>query len=67
MQLFSTNSTMFLKGKKNPQKVEKKNLKSCSEKTQIHFFPYCPELPKRPKQKYLCSKIDFGKKVFPQV
>ena len=26
-------------------------------KTQIHFFPYCPELPKRPKQKNSCSKM----------
>ena len=40
-----------------PQKVEKTTLKSCSEKLKSTFFPYCPELPKRPKQKNLCSKM----------
>ena len=36
------------------QKVEKDTLKSCSE---ILFFYYCPELPKRLKEKDSCSKM----------
>ena len=58
MQLFSADTTKF---KKKyffcPQKVEKPTLKSCSEKLKSTFFPYCPELPKRPKQKNSCSKM----------
>ena len=56
MQLFSEDATIFKK-KKCPQKVEKTTLKSCSEKLKSTFFPYCPELPKRPKQKNSCSKM----------
>ena len=56
MQLFSEDATL---SKKTfcPQKVEKTTLKRCSEKLKIHFFPYCPELPKLPKQKNSCSKL----------
>ena len=36
--------------KKPPSKVAHKNLNTL-------FFPYCPELPKRPKQKNSCSKL----------
>ena len=60
MQLFSADATMFLKKslfffahkklKKPPSKVAQKNSNPL-------FFPYCPELPKRPKQKNLCSKM----------
>ena len=36
--------------KKPPSKVAQKNSNPL-------FFPYCPELPKRPKQKNSCSKM----------
>ena len=36
--------------KKPPSKVAQKNSNPL-------FFPYCPELPKRPKQKNSCSKL----------
>ena len=39
------------------QKVEKTTLKSCSEELKSTFFPYCPKLPKGPKQKTSWSKI----------
>ena len=60
MQLFSADDTIFSKKKLSffcPQKVEKPPLKSCSEKLKSTFFPCCPELPKRPKQKNSCSKM----------
>ena len=50
LQYFSKNFSFFC-----PQKVEKTTLKSCSEKLKSTFFPYCPELPKRPNQKNSCS------------
>ena len=56
MQLFSADAAMFLI-KFAHKKVEKTTLKSCSEKLKSTFFPYCPELPKRPKQKNSCSKM----------
>ena len=31
--------------------------KSCSEKLKSIFFPYCPELPQRPKHKNSCAKM----------
>ena len=35
-----------------PQKVEKNHPQKLLRKTQIHLFsPYCPDLPKQPKQK----------------
>jgi hypothetical protein len=55
MQLFSADATMSLKKNLNffwPPKVEKNTLKSCSD-----FFSLLPWLPKRPKQKNLCSKM----------
>ena len=53
MQLFRADATIFSKKKKKcPQKVEKTTLKLKST-----FFPYCPEVSKRPKQKNSCSKI----------
>ena len=56
MQLFSADATMFSKTICQ-QKVEKNILKSCSEKLKSTFFPNCPELPKRPRQKNSCSKM----------
>ena len=56
MQLFCADATIF----SNffcPQNVEKTLPKNCSEKLKSTFFPYCPELPKRPKQKNSCSKM----------
>ena len=35
----------------------KNTLKSCSENSNPRFFSLLPELPKRPKQKDLCSKM----------
>ena len=40
-----------------PQKRWKKHPQSCSEKLKATFFPYYPELPKRPKQKNSCFKM----------
>ena len=40
-----------------PQKVEKTNLKSCSEKLKSTFFSLLPAQPKRPKQKNSCSQM----------
>ena len=40
-----------------PTKSWKNHPQKLLRKTQIHFFPYCPELPKRPKQNNLCSKM----------
>ena len=60
MQLFRADATIFSKKlKKNflPTKVEKTTLKSCSENLKSTFFSYCPELPKRPKQKNPFSKM----------
>ena len=58
MQLLSADATMFLiLDFFCQQKVEKTTLKNCSEKLKSTFFPYCPELPKRPKQKNSCSKM----------
>ena len=60
IQLFSTDTTISLKYFEKifcPQKVEKNTLKSCSEKLKSTFFPYCPDLPKRPNQKNSCSKM----------
>ena len=60
MLFFSADATMFFEKKLIffcPQKDEKTTLKSCSEKLKSTFFPYCPELPKRPKQKNSCSKM----------
>ena len=39
-----------------PIKSWKNHPQKLLRKTQIHF-PYCPELPKRPKQKNSCSKM----------
>ena len=59
MRLFSADATIFLnlkfyfahkKLKNPPSKVAQKNSNPL-------FFPYCPELPKRPKQKNSCSKM----------
>ena len=59
MQFFSADATIFSniffffahkKLKKPPSKVAQKNSNPL-------FFPYCPELPKRPKQKNSCSKV----------
>ena len=52
MQLFSADATIF-------KKIINLFLptKSCSEKLKSTFFPYCPELPKWPKQKNSCSKM----------
>ena len=38
-------------------KVEETTLKSRWEKLKPIIFSYCPELPKRPKQKNSCSKM----------
>ena len=51
-QLFSADATILKKStneklKKTPSKVAKQNI----------FFLYCPELPKRPKQKNSCAII----------
>ena len=49
MQLFSADTTMFSKKKKNffcPQKVGKNTLKSCSEKLKSNFFSLLPGRPK---------------------
>ena len=51
--MFSKKNSFFFalkKLKKPPSKVAQKN-------SNPHFFPYCPELPKQPKQKNLCSKM----------
>ena len=39
------------------KKLKKKHPQKLLRKTQIHFFSLLPELPKRPKQKDLCSKM----------
>ena len=39
------------------KKLKKITLKNCSEKLKSTFFSLLPELPKRPKQKNLCSKM----------
>ena len=47
-----------LKKKFLPTKCWKNHPQKLLRKTQIHFFfPYCPELPKRPKQKNSSSKL----------
>ena len=40
-----------------PTKSLKNHPQKLLRRTQIHFFPYCPKLPKRPKQKNSCSKL----------
>ena len=58
MQLFSADATIF--SKKIfflPTKSWKKHPQKLLRKTQIHFFPYCPEPPKRSKQKNSCSEM----------
>ena len=66
MQLFSLEPTIFKKKLKLfcPQKVEKTTIKSCSEKLKSTFFPYCTELPKRPKQKNSRSKMCLVEQLF---
>ena len=49
MQHFSAH-ILYLKRKKKLKKPFSGELKS-------NFFPYCPELPKWPKQKNLCFKM----------
>ena len=51
MQLFSADATFC------PQKVEKPPSKVAQKNSNPLFFPYCPELPNRPKQKNSCSKL----------
>jgi hypothetical protein len=48
MQLFTTDATIFKKIIKFSfaHKKLKSNPQKLLRKTQIHFFPYCPELPK---------------------
>ena len=61
MAFFSADATIFSKKLRNffcPQKVEKKTPSKVAQKNSNPlFFPYCPELPKRPKQKNSCSKL----------
>ena len=40
-----------------PTKSWKNHPQKLLRKTQIHFFPYCPELPKWRKKKNSCSKM----------
>ena len=54
-QLFSVDATIFSKKYICKEKV-KKHQKNCSEMF-FFTFSYCHELPKRPKQKNLCSKM----------
>ena len=53
MQLFSAdaryNIYFFFNSFFLPTKSWKNHPKKLLRKTQIHFFPYCPELPKWPK------------------
>ena len=55
MQIFSADGHKKLK--KTPSKVAQKNSNPL-------FFPYCPELPKRPKQKNSCSKLWFREQLY---
>ena len=55
-QSFLGRTLQYLKKKNCPPQVEKTTLKSSSEKLKSTLFPYCPELPKRPKKKNSCSK-----------
>ena len=61
VQLFSADPKIFPKKTFNfflPTKSWKNHPQKLLRKTQIHFFfPYCPELPKQPKQKNSCSKL----------
>ena len=61
MQPFSADATIFSKINIDKNFVHKKLKKPPSKVAQKNsnplFFPYCPELPKRPKQKNLCSKM----------
>ena len=58
MQLLNADTTMSLKEveKKIALKKLKKNFKGCTV-ISTHFFRYCPELPKRPKQNNSCFKM----------
>ena len=55
--LWAKNILIFLAHIFWPTKRWKNYPQKLLRKTQIHFFPYCPELPKRPKQKNSFSKL----------
>ena len=60
MQLFSANATIFSKKKLNffaHKKLKKPPSNVAQKNSNPLFFPYCPELPKWPKQKNSCSKL----------
>ena len=60
MQLSSAVATMFLKKiKKNfdHKKLKKPPSKVAQKISNPLSFPYCPEVPKQPKQKNSCSKM----------
>ena len=51
-QLFSLDAKIFFLVSENLKKTPSKVAKN-----KLILFPYCPELPKWPKQKNLCSKM----------
>ena len=61
MYVFSAVAKMFLKNLKKKmfalKKLKKPPSKVAQKNSNPLFFPYCPELPKRPKQKNFCSKM----------